>query len=323
MQRGHEPVLCAEGRIADLLRAEFPELPMQHLEGYRITYPRGVGMVWKMAVTIPHILRCIAEEERELGRLVKKWKADAVISDNRFGFRHPEVPSAYITHQVMIKAPLAERMLHDMHGKFIERFHETWVPDVPEAPGLSGDLGHRFGLPANGKYIGPLSRFGGRMPKGGGGLAVVISGPEPQRTLFEENIRGQLRTYEGVATVVCGRPDLHTDEQTAEGHRIVSHLPSGELEEVMSAADVVLSRSGYSTVMDLAVIGRKAIFVPTLGQTEQEYLAQMYHARGIHLHAPQRGFSLADAMGRIGSYTGFGDMDTGLFERAVDGLVGM
>jgi len=315
-------VLCAEGRIANLLGAEFPELPMQHLEGYRITYPRGVGMVWKMAVTAPHILRCIDREERELRRLTETWKADAVISDNRFGFHHPEVPSAYITHQVMIKAPLAEPLVYRMHRGFMERFHHTWVPDVPASPGLSGDLGHRFALPSNGRFIGPLSRFSGHMPKGGGGLAVVISGPEPQRTLFDENIRGQLRNWQGAVTVVCGRPDLYTDEVTAEGHRIVSHLPSEELEAVMSTADVVLSRSGYSTVMDLAVIGRKAIFVPTLGQTEQEYLARLCDTQGIHLHARQRGFSLADSMGQIERYTGFGTVDSGLFEEAVNQLLG-
>jgi UDP:flavonoid glycosyltransferase YjiC (YdhE family) len=322
MQRGHEPVLCAEGRIADLLRAEFPELPMQHLEGYRITYPRGVGMVWKMAVTIPHILRCIAREERELRRLAKEWKADAVISDNRFGFHHPEVPSAYITHQVMIKAPMAEPVLYAMHRRHMERFHRTWVPDVADAPGLSGDLGHRFALPRNGRYLGPLTRFSGNMPKGGGGLVAVISGPEPQRTLFEENVRAQLRTWQGPATVVCGRPDLHTDELTAQGHRIVSHLPSAELEAVMSGADVVLSRSGYSTVMDLAVTGRKAIFVPTLGQTEQEYLAQLYHQRGLHLHVPQRQFDLHAAMAQVGRFRGFGAVRADLFHAAVDELVG-
>ena len=321
VERGHEPVLCTSGRPGALLKAEFPEVPFQNLEGYNIEYPRGAGMAWKMAVSTPRILKRIKDEEVELRHLVQKWKPDLIISDNRFGFHHPEVTSVYMTHQVMIKAPFGEALVHRFHKNFMEKFHHTWVPDLAESPGISGDLGHKYPLPYNGKFIGPLSRFSGQYAKGGGGLVAVISGPEPQRTLFQELITRALSTYPGRATVVCGMPHEQFDRADQNGHRFVSHLGASELEAVISAADVVVSRSGYSTIMDLAVTGSRAIFTPTPGQTEQEYLAAMYHHRNWHQCLPQHQFDLNKALENMNQFSGMPTIKADGFKEVINALL--
>ena len=107
-------------------------------------------------------------------------------------------------------------------------------------------------------------------------MLAIVSGPEPQRSIFEQKLRNQLKDKN--ALLVLGKPEKETDE-TCGDLRIVSHLNGEELNQAMVDADIVISRSGYSTIMDLARLGKKAIFIPTPGQTEQTYLAEAFLQR--------------------------------------------
>jgi len=304
VELGHVPVIAAEGRPQALLQEEFPTQEFIHFRGYEISYPEGRGMVWKMGVAAPRIIRRIEEEHRELQAIIQQHGIDAVISDNRFGLYSDKVPCAYITHQVMIKAPFFERFLHRLHRRYMERYTEVWVPDHP-TNGLSGDLGHKHPLPPTGRYIGPLSRFQPGASEEIRDILVLISGPEPQRTRFESIVLKQLETFEGTAMAVLGTPEVRTEKANSRGHRIVPHLPAAQLEQAVRESRLVISRSGYSTIMDLSVLGKKAVFVPTPGQTEQEYLGKMFHAAGQHLLMPQRQFDLEKAWNASAEFSGF------------------
>lgn len=320
LSTGQQPIIAASGRPLTLLQNEFPEMEYVEFEGYDITYPEGTGMAWKMFRSTPHILKRIREEHHELQSLIPKLKLDAVISDNRFGLHTRKIPSVYMTHQVMIKAPaLVEPILYRMHADYMRKFSHVWVPDYG-ADGLSGDLAHKFPLPKNGCYIGPLSRFGGVEGKQTTDVLVVISGPEPQRTRFELQVLKQLKDFDGKAVAVLGTPDRERDE-TIGNVRIVLHLSASELEKEMAAAKLVVSRSGYSTIMDLAALGKQAVFVPTPGQTEQEYLAQKYHREGKHMMMNQRSFNLGKAWEKRDAFTGFKPRPSDDYKAAVDVLI--
>lgn len=315
----NEPIIAASGRPLKLLQAEFPSVEYHELEGYNITYPEGAGMVWKMFKSTPQILNRIKEEEKELDSLVDRLKLDAVISDNRFGLHTNKVPCIYMTHQVMIKAPLFETTLYRMHMKYMRQFNQVWVPDYAEN-GLSGDLSHKFPMPFNGRYIGSLSRFEKQETELETDLLVLISGPEPQRTRFEKLVLNQLKDFEGTATAVLGVPDEKFDR--GEGKiRVVSHLPANQLQAEIAKAKLVISRSGYSTVMDLAALGKKAVFVPTPGQTEQEYLAKRFDALKQHFTINQRSFNLQTALEKSKNYTGFQSRVSSDFKRAINELL--
>jgi len=304
IELGHVPVIAAEGRPLALLREEFPAQEFLRFRGYEISYPEGRGMVWKMGVAAPRIIRRIEEEHRELQTIIQQYRIDAVISDNRFGLYSDNVPCAYITHQVMIKAPFFEGFLHSLHRRYMERYTEVWVPDHA-TNGLSGDLGHKHPLPLTGRYIGPLSRFLPGASEEIRDILVLISGPEPQRTRFENIVLKQLEAFEGTAMAVLGTPEVRTERTDSRGHRIVPHLPASQLEQAVRESRLVISRSGYSTIMDLSVLGKKAVFVPTPGQTEQEYLGKMFHAAGQHLLMPQRHFNLEKAWRESTKFSGF------------------
>lgn len=304
LELGHVPIIAAEGRPLSLLREEFPAQEFIPFKGYEISYPEGIGMAWKMGVAAPRIMRRIAEEHDELQQIIAQHRIDAVISDNRFGLYTDRVPCVYITHQVMIKAPFLEGVLHRLHRSYMERYTEVWVPDHAK-DGLSGDLGHKHPLSPRGKFIGPLSRFSGEQLPMERDLLVLISGPEPQRTRFERMVLEQLEHFEGTAMAVLGTPEVKESRTNARGHLIMPHLPASDLEKAVSSSRLIISRSGYSTIMDLSVLGKKAVFVPTPGQTEQEYLGRMFHANGQHLLMPQRQFDLRKAWEQSAAYSGF------------------
>jgi uncharacterized protein (TIGR00661 family) len=316
---GHQPIIAASGRPKMLLELEFPNAETVEFEGYNISYPEGSGMAWKMFRSSPHILRRIKEEHLELDQLIGKLKLDAVISDNRFGLYTDRIPCVYMTHQVMIKAPFFESLLYKMHRKYMQRFAQVWVPDS-ELNGLSGDLGHKFPLPENGKFVGPLSRFKSLETFNIIDILVIISGPEPQRTRFEKLVLTELEKFEGTAVAVLGTPDKAMDRQLGN-LRIVSHLNAEQLQLELAAARLVVSRSGYSTIMDLSALGKQAVFVPTPGQTEQEYLAEKYDEAGLHMTMSQSNFDLKRAWNLRSNYTGFKADKAEVYKTAVDRLI--
>lgn len=319
LDTGHQPVIAASGRPLKLLLSEFPDAETHPFEGYNITYPKGTGMAWKMFRSTPQILGRIREEAQELKALIPKLKLDAVISDNRFGLYSDQIPCVYMTHQVMIKAPIFETTLYRMHMNYMRRFSHVWIPDF-EKDGLSGDLSHKYPKPFNAEYIGPLSRFEASDAELNTDVLVLISGPEPQRTRFENLVLEQLKDFDGKVTAVVGTPDKQFDK--TEGNlRVISHLNAEELQQEIAAAKLVVSRSGYSTIMDLAAMGKKAIFVPTPGQTEQEYLAELFDQRKQHVAADQRKFDLLAAIKKSEEYSGFESQKFQDFKASVDAFV--
>ncbi len=320
LETGNEPIIATADRPYELLKAEFPNVEFVHFAGYDISYPEGSGMAWKMFKLIPHILKRIRDEHLELQKIIRTHRLDAVISDNRFGLYSDLVPCIYITHQVMIKAPFFEPLLHRLHRGYMDRFNRTWVPDHAEN-GLSGDLAHEYPLPPNGEFIGPLTRFQDKQTEVTRDVLLLISGPEPQRTRFEKIVLSQLEDFDGTAMVVLGTPEKQQDGQNSKGHRIISHLGADELEEAIAQSTLIISRSGYSTIMDLSVLGKKAVFVPTPGQTEQEYLAKKYHAEKMHMMMPQKRFDLKAAWSSKDDFSGFGPRISENHTTAIDMLL--
>ncbi len=77
---------------------------------------------------------------------------------------------------------------------------------------------------------------------------------------------------------------------------VFDHLPALELEPLMRKVRLVVARSGYSTVMDLARLGKRALLVPTPGQPEQEYLGPFLAGKGRAVCVQQSAFSLQEAL---------------------------
>ncbi len=337
LARGCEVLLAGEGAVARLLEEEFPGLTRLPLPGYRVRYTTssGRGAGWFMALALlqqwPAIRWRIARERRWLRRMVRAHRIQAVIADNRYGLHHPDIPCIFLTHQLQIRGlrgHLGEGWLRRRNYGFIRRFTECWVPDFPGPDNLSGDLGHPAHLPPIPvRYSGPLSRLEPLpLPEKPHQLLVLLSGPEPQRSLLEDRLLPQLARYGGSATVLRGLPDSPTLIPSSGQIRFFNHLPAAELNRLMQEASLVISRSGYSTVMDLARLQKKSILLPTPGQTEQLYLAGYLHRRSLALQADAATFQLRDGLADAARFPyqpfpGSGPQAASLLDQCVESLL--
>ncbi|MEO5563065.1 MAG: glycosyltransferase [Chitinophagaceae bacterium] len=294
--------LAGEGAQETLLTKEFPALPFLHLQGYRVKYARtGAGLLRTLLFQLPALKQSIKRENEWLKQMVKEHGFDAVISDNRFGLYHSSVPSIFITHQLRIKSPFGnwtETILQKSNYKFINHFTACWVPDHEFVNDLAGELSHPQNKPTIPiAYTGFLSRLKKtNVAEKKDHLFISLSGPEPQRSLLEDKLVNQLSHYNGTATVVRGLPDNENIIPSTNDIRFYNHLPTDEYGTEMEKAEYVISRSGYSTVMDLATLGKKSILIPTPGQTEQEYLAKYLEEKQIACSADQKSFLLNEVL---------------------------
>jgi uncharacterized protein (TIGR00661 family) len=296
-----EVIVAAENATKSLLQNEFPQLHFLSLDGYGIQYSRTSSLFpLKILMQFPKLFFSVYKEHRWLKKAVKDHEFDAVISDNRFGLYTSAVPCIYITHQLLIKtgSNFTEKIAQKIHYYFIKKYKGCWVPDFDGTVNVAGELSHPQKKLSNIIYLGCLSRFEKKLTtEKKYELIVLISGPEPQRTIFENLLLDQLQEYKSSVLLVRGLPNVSAVKQTInEQIKIVNHLSSDELSAAIQQSNYVISRSGYTTVMDLIKLQQKAIFVPTPGQTEQEYLAKHLAKQKIFFYAEQKKFLLADVI---------------------------
>ncbi len=296
MQQGAVPVIAADRGPLALLQKEFPELEHVRLPGTPVHYSSGNKQLLTLALQFPRMLRSIEEEHRATETLVAVSRIDAIISDQRFGVRCDRIPSVLITHQLFPRVPLFRSQFQSLNRRCIEKFDACWVMDAADPPGLAGSLSHGADPPKNVRYIGIHSRFGKTSLNVEKHFTVVavLSGPEPQRTLFEKKVTEQLRRIDGEHLVVQGL--MNGGDKRHGRVTTVPSLPAVQLEEAMRSAKLVVARSGYTTLMDLAVIDARAVLIPTPGQPEQEYLAGIHADTGRYLVRTQQTMDLTEAM---------------------------
>jgi predicted glycosyltransferase len=298
INQGHTVIIAAEGPQKILLEEEFPGIEYLPLKGYYIKYSKTkstfiLNILWQ----IPKTLKAINFEKRWLRKIISSKAIDIVISDNRFGLHNNNIHSVLITHQLLIKSHFLQSFLQKINYYFINKFDECWVPDFKEEPCLAGILSHPKKMPSTSvRYIGWLSRFQKREQKQETILLVLLSGPEPQRTILENKILEQLRSIKKPALLVRGLPASKAPMHINDNIKSVNHLPARELEKAIHSASFVIARSGYSTIMDLIKLKKKSILIPTPGQTEQEYLAQYLLEKKMIYSVSQESFHLHSAL---------------------------
>ena len=307
------------------LKEEFPALTFYPLPSYGVVYPESNSMWFSILKQLPKVFAAINQEKKAVDEILGKEKIDIIISDNRYGCFSKKVKSIFVGHQLNLQMPAKARWLSKVVNRFhsnkIKAFDEVWIPDEADGAKPNRSPTHRAQRPIrfdgddnlksaqavgfsysgvlseidslNTKRIGILSRFGNETKKPDEiyDIVALISGPEPQRTIFENLCRQQLITCKRKSLMIKGKPGTSgtvTDGLLTE----VGHLPSQEMESVLKNCQVVISRSGYSTIMDLATLNKKAFFIPTPGQTEQEYLAEHLVNNKMAFAQPQSQFDL-------------------------------
>lgn len=293
-------IIAATGQQKMLLQLEFPDLRFLEPPKYDVKYkPVAGNLVFGLIGQVPRLLRVIKDEGLWVSKICREYNVNAIIADNRYGFNAKGIPSVFITHQV---APItglgkaSDHILKLLHLSRIRNFTECWIPDSEDSV-LSGHLSSPGISLDNARFIGPISRFEGRTPVHADRehLLILLSGPEPSRSRFEDLVVRQLKNYTGPYTILRGLPGGNA-QPIPNG---IDHLDAEALAALIERSDLIICRSGYTTIMDLVAMKRTALLVPTPGQTEQEYLAAHLSRSGYFISANEKDLDLKAEVERL------------------------
>jgi uncharacterized protein (TIGR00661 family) len=311
LKHDHDVTIAASGRALELLKREFPQCTFIEFDDYPAPYSATRFFLAKFAVNIPRVVAAINDEKQRFKELMKNHDFDLIISDNRFGIHAEGVPSFIISHQLRFKLPDSMKPLEVVTQFFNTIFHKNFtkvlVPD-DEHVLLSGKLcKSRFRATKKRTYFtGILSSVEKDDCEEDIDYLFSISGPEPQRTILQDIILRQIKTVPGKKVVLLGKPEEDVQEEMDENTIIKSHVSRKEMTKLMNRAKFIVTRSGYTTMMELAQLGKKkALFIPTPGQTEQEYLSRYYRRKGWFLSVSQYRLNLKRDIVRSRQFTGF------------------
>jgi hypothetical protein len=266
--------IASSGAAFTYLKNRFPGLAVHAMQSREITYPSHGQLWFGLMLQYPKFLGMMKHETAWVKKQVEAEKDyDMVISDNAYGFFHPGMKNVFMTHQVNLKTPFFEKKINRKIHSFLNPFDELWIPDMPGELNLAGELAHP---PLTGKkctYIHPLSLPAkpSVQPKKYTWCAV-ISGPEKQRTVFENTVLDFLTGQPGPSIIVRGTRSKRLEREVHDKITVHDFLTGNEMQDILAASETLIARCGYSTIMDMYAWQMPCILVPTPGQTEQEYL---------------------------------------------------
>lgn len=290
---GYEPIIASDGAALALLKKEFPSLTALELPSYQIEYAKnGAFFKIKLLQQMSRLFFAVRRENKLVCALVKEHGVLGIISDNRLGAFCNSVPSVIISHQLNILTGNTTQLTSKIHTSFIKKFRECWVPDVNGNPNLSGKLGHSEDESLKLKYIGPLSRLHKQTGEKKYDLMVLLSGPEPVRSKLEEKLLPELKKYNGKTIVIKGIIEPEQNVIKTGNTTFYNYMTTPELEQTFAESELVLCRPGYTTIMDLAKLCKKAFFILPPGQYEQEYLAKKLKRSNTVPFATQDNFKI-------------------------------
>ena len=314
LENNFTPVLASDGSALLFLQKEFPELEYLELPTYNIGYAKNLK--WSLVLQTPKIFKAVKKEQQIIADYIKKNDLAGIISDNRFGVRSKAIPSVYITHQVNVLSGITTSLTSKIHRQIINKFDECWIPDTVDYPNLTGELSKISDKNINAKFIGILSRFKKESLQKEYDILIIISGPEPNRSEFEEKLISEFENFAGSVVLVQGIIEKQQKKVQINNITVHNYLLSNELQTLINKSELIICRSGYSSIMDLAKLTKNAFFIPTKNQPEQEYLANYLNARNMVPFSSLKSFRL-EMLEKVKDYSGlkaeFVDFDNNLF----------
>lgn len=311
-ENNYIPIIASDGIALELLRKEFPYLQTLELPSYQIEYAKnGKNFKWKLLQNCPRMIEAVLNEKSIVKEWIKKYAIDGIISDNRLGVFNKKVPSVFITHQLNVLTGNTTWITSKLHQYIIKKHSECWVPDFEGTPNLTGKLGHLDDDYFKIKYIGPLSRMTkNEIPKQYD-LMIILSGPEPQRSILEEKLKKEILQFVGKIIFIKGVVEKEQKKEQTQNVTFYNFMNTRQLEQTFNESEFVLCRSGYTTIMDLVKLQKKAYFIPTPGQYEQEYLALKLEKEGIAPYSTQDNFKIKNIFD-INKYKGLPQLNNAI-----------
>ena len=306
---GHFPVIAASPVLRIFLEGELDELSFLDLPEFKVQYGGEKNFFSVLLGQLPSYLKNIKLEHSQLDQLIKAEGIDGIISDSRFGLYSRQVPSALIAHHLSPIASGFAKIFEKRAKKFIkdkvESFDFCWIPDYADR-WLSGSLSEMNEELDNLRLVGPLSRMNQAQPfEKDIDLSVIISGPEPQRSQFDRELMAELSGFKNLKIQVLRGLPQAPPMKISGNINVLNHLPFNQMRNMLLRSKLVISRSGYTSIMDLERLGINSAFIPTPGQTEQIYLAKRFQDLGIAPYQEQSKMNLKELVKRSKEFKGF------------------
>ncbi|MDD5149745.1 MAG: glycosyltransferase [Flavobacterium sp.] len=309
-ENNYIPIIASDGIALELLKKEFPYVKTLKLPSYKIEYAKdGKNFKWKLLKNFPEIIKAVWNEKKKVKKWVKKYDIDGIISDNRLGVFSKKVATVFITHQLNVMTGNTTWITSLLHQNIIKKYTQCWVPDFEGTLNLTGKLGHIKNPDFELKYIGPLSRMQKKEIPKLYDLMIILSGPEPQRGILEEKLKKEVQNYTGKVVFIKGIIEKEQKKEQQDNITFYNFMNTRQLEQTFNESEIVLCRSGYTTIMDLAKLEKKAFFIPTPGQYEQEYLAEKLEKEGLVPYSNQDDFKI-EQLQKIQNYKGLSHFNT-------------
>jgi hypothetical protein len=306
--------IAAEGHQETILKEAFPNAHFLKLKGYRVHYSKKRALlIPTLLFQLPKIITAIVQEYYWLKRKSQQIHFDLIISDNRFGFFHKKIKSVFITHQLELQTPFSwsTKLFQNITYRFIKNFTTCWVADMQPPHHLAGALSApQFKPPTPVWYMNCLSRLQDEIgdnnldttQKTSTVFLGIVSGPAPQRTLLENMLWEQGNALNQPFVLVAGLPNQSTYNKASANGFLYHHLQGGALKNEINKAEYIICRGGYTSLMELIPFHKKLIFIPTPGQTEQEYLAKYWQEKKWAIYFNQADFNLKDALTKASKF---------------------
>lgn len=286
-KKGCEVIIAGDQTSLDLIKTRFPQLQYIHFPSISVKLSSNSNQLFSLIGIAFKLISLTIRENKRIKSIVKDLSIDVIISDNRYGLYVKNIKSIFITHQLRVIFPFPFKWAMPIGQLFIrhysQKFDECWVPDYEDGVKLSGKLSKSRFNPNNVRFIGPLSRFSELdvVPKDiPWDIVAIMSGPPPHRELLENILVTNANSMNMKTLIIQGLPQYPQKKVDIGNLTLVADLPDDEMAQIIVSANRLICRSGYSAIMDLTCLHKKALLIPTPGQTEQEYLAQYHQGLG-------------------------------------------
>jgi UDP-N-acetylglucosamine:LPS N-acetylglucosamine transferase len=265
---GNKVIFAGNNEQIKFVCNEFPTLETEFLMGYNIALASNKNTYFQVLRQLPKIIKAYKVDSDFVKSMIVKHTIDLVISDNRYGFKDIKVESIFIGHQLILRLPRFKKVINYFLTKLINQFNEVWIVDN-ESLNLAGQLSNPAHLNVPYRYIGLLSRFSKQKSTKKHDLLFLISGPNPENELFLNEVEELVSNSKLDIVIVSTVKSINSIEHV----NYVYNVTTKDLNRLINESEIIISKSGYTTLMELTVLDKKAILIPTRGQFEQEYLA--------------------------------------------------
>lgn len=305
IREGFTPILASDGQNIELLHKEFPFLSAIRLSTYKVNYLNGekkkrFSNTWNALALVWHTW----VEQKVIAKISHQYHIQGIISVGRFGVRSKKIPSVLVTHQLNLLKETSTELTNYIHGQFLKRFDQCWIPDAYKSPNLSGFMGHQQLSKLNLRYIGFVNRFKKIDITPTHDITIVLTAKEPFRTQMEQKLREKLSDFNGKIVLVQGK--YEQEQKTTQEKNTTTHnfLLTRALQQVLNQSKIVITNADYSTVLDVARLGLPTCFIPDESESEQIYLAKRNTTQKLAPSAPLEKFTL-QLLEEINSFKGF------------------